>query len=118
MNPKLKIALLSMGYRCIGSHKWAKPVGFHVFTYEEDREEWTNWFFGKDQNIHRWDAKTLSDNVEKRGSYVSQLKEIEAYSKINTYASATSKFSFLTDKQRAELLLDGTVPLELLPDIT
>ena len=34
-----------MGYRFISTRRtWLKPVGVVLFTFEEERLEWTNWF--------------------------------------------------------------------------
>lgn len=60
--PGMREALSRMCYREVKPGTWAKPVGVVLFTYEEERREWTNWYLcsgGEERS--RFDAHTFPD---------------------------------------------------------
>ncbi len=77
---KMREALISMCYREVKPGVWAKPVGFHLFTFEEDRNEWTNWYKAGTGEIDRYEAK--EPDLEE-GTAISFLKGYEAYTRTN-----------------------------------
>jgi len=78
----IRKALQSMNYREVEPGRWLKPVGYHLFSYEENRGqlgEWTSWYKGVDGKIGRMDVrKTHFSNV-----FLNDLKEWEAYARTN-----------------------------------
>lgn len=82
--------LIAMGYREEKSGiEWAKPVGYHLFTYSEKLQVWDNWFRKLDGNVACWDSKEL---LLDDPNFLTTLKEFEAYTRINVAASAQSNF--------------------------
>jgi hypothetical protein len=73
-------ALLMMGYRCMtlgNGPKWGKPVGSTLFTYEDDREEFTCWFKGNG-TMQRWDHSNYR-GVELDGQFLAWIKYAETW---------------------------------------
>lgn len=101
-----------MGYRQPDKHKrpdlWMKPIGYNALTYESGREEWTCWFLGRDNNntLARWTARPIDPDIEEHGSYLYQLKYIEAYYTKTSMGAEHSNFEFLDTEQQWTLLLD------------
>ena len=56
---------------------WAKPVGTHLFTYEEDRQEWTNWFTNQVGERDRWEHKNYNEDTD--GPFLDWLSQVEAW---------------------------------------
>jgi hypothetical protein len=81
----VRLALKAMGYTPSAKFpkRWAKPVGFSLFTFDEETNEWGNWFVAANGETKLWDAKTLVTTGEKGFPYVGQLGHMEAYSRIN-----------------------------------
>ena len=100
-------ALTSMGYRRPNASenpgKWMKPVGFHVFSYEEDRNELTNWFLSAQNTLERWHVASLypdDEGVREHGSLVQQIQHWEAYhGKADFAPSSAADFEFLTKEE-------------------
>lgn len=75
-------ALLSMGYREREPGKWLKPIGFHCFTYSEERKELANWFkHVSEDKILCWERKRYEAEDHEEDFFVF-LMEWEAYSNI------------------------------------
>lgn len=79
---KIRRALSSMCYREVEPGRWLKPVGCHLFTYEEDRNEWTNWFLAYNPGtIERWSSESPSEDG---GPFIGQLKDWEMWTNISS----------------------------------
>ncbi|MHA2065959.1 MAG: hypothetical protein ACXABY_16430 [Candidatus Thorarchaeota archaeon] len=91
---KIREALSAMCYREEMPGRWCKPIGTHLFTYEEDRNEWTNWFKGRGDTIERWQSKHPT-NLETGGPFLGQLKDWEQWTKIS--CGAPSEFELSPD---------------------
>jgi hypothetical protein len=81
----VRLALKAMGYTPSAKFpkRWAKPVGFSLFTFNEEGNEWGNWFVDATGTTRLWTAKTLDTSGRKGFPYVGQLGEFEAYTRIN-----------------------------------
>ena len=88
----LREALKAMGYHEARPKRWAKPVGFHLFTYSEEYGAWENWFLGADNDEPKVWARKEFGPVEESGSFVTQIKDWEAYTRINIDVSARASF--------------------------
>jgi hypothetical protein len=70
-----------MGYREEKNGRWAKPVGFHLFTVDESSRRWSNWFLGvKDPRPALYDAHTLDADGP---AALRTLKTCEAFTRIS-----------------------------------
>lgn len=89
----LKLALSAMGYRDMGAGRWAKPVGYHLFTFEMDRMQWANWFGDVSGQISVWESKLFfKENASDFEKSLDFLKGVEAYTRINIDASRRARF--------------------------
>ena len=80
-----------MNYRETKHGRWAKPVGYHLFTFEEDRNEWTNWFKDPRGEMGRREVHQLKNLTDDTKDYLLyMLKEWEAFTV--TYNSTFSSF--------------------------
>jgi hypothetical protein len=78
----IREALLAMGYSERKPGHWMKPLGFQCFSYHEDKNEWANWFKSYDQDeIMVFETEKFKHDLYNWGSYLSQLKHIESYTK-------------------------------------
>lgn len=83
----IRQSLSSMCYREVKPGKWLKPVGLHIFSYEEDKKLWSNWFKDATGKISLWQSEEIVD-----GDFIVCLKELEAYSKPFRAAGYMSDF--------------------------
>ena len=85
-------ALTALGYseRAVGV--WLKPVGWHCFAFSEERQEWYNWFVDATGKIACWNSSALNPADDA----LSQLKDLETYTRTNIAASrGASQFELL-----------------------
>lgn len=76
--------LLSMGYHEGAPGKWLKPVGYHLFTFSEERSEWANWFKTyHTKELACWDRKKLDPEFTPE-RFLIELQEWEAYTNISS----------------------------------
>lgn len=68
-------ALASMGYSEGDNGQWFKPVGYHLFTYEETTRTWSNWFPGNGGSPIKWSQANLAAGR----SLLAALKEWESH---------------------------------------
>lgn len=85
---KIRHTLLSMAYQESRPKIWAKPVGFHFFTFEESTGVWTNWFSSVDDKIMIFESHTKTSDED----FLCDLKTWEAYARISTDYSARADF--------------------------
>lgn len=85
-------ALLSLAYREELPGRWAKPVGFHLFTYLEERDEWVNWFMDLQGKINTWESHTRTKEWTGE-EFVANLRSWEAYTQISTHVSSAADFT-------------------------
>jgi hypothetical protein len=87
----IREALLSLNYREARPGKWAKPVGFHLFTFSEEFGVWRNWFKDAEGRISVWEshAKTPEFDGEQ---FSRELRTWEAYTKTSVYPSIEADF--------------------------
>ena len=83
----LREALLAMGYTEAKPGRWLKPVGYHLFTFDEAKRTWRNYFKGGTGEIMIWESRELPED-----NALSRIKEAEAYTKINVEKSINSSF--------------------------
>lgn len=88
-----------MGYRENQKEKWLKPVGYHLFSFEESTKNWCNWFQGRTE-ILLWDQFTFEGADDE---FLDFLKQTEANTKTNSFTEMDN--NFLTRTQQMELLL-------------
>lgn len=78
----LRTSLSTMGYREVKEGVWAKPVGLHLFTYDEKKALWTNWCREVTGNVGVYEThKPGPDEVDT--DFWKILANWEAYSRIN-----------------------------------
>jgi len=83
--------LISMGYREEKPGKWLKPIGFCLFSFEEDRSEWTNWFRSADNGQPAiWESKKIDTTMSDRHLLIT-LKTLEACTHL-VYSNGDSEF--------------------------
>jgi hypothetical protein len=84
----MREALHAMGYHEASPEKWIKPVGFHLFTYEEEVTLWSNWFVSTSGTILPYAGSRWCDQV----APLYWLKECEGYARVNVATSHGSHF--------------------------
>lgn len=92
--------LTSMSYRLIQKNIWMKPIGFHLFTYNEERKEWINFFKSKEESLI-WESKIYNNPEE---DFLLWLKYNECYTKTDYHGFDDSNFEFLTIQEQVEFL--------------
>jgi hypothetical protein len=65
---------------------WMKPVGYHLFTCQEDSRQWENWFLDIEGKLSLYHSETLPEE-----DTLSYLKQCEAYTRISV-GNGTSQF--------------------------
>lgn len=88
----IREALLAMGYTERAEKRWIKPIGYQCFSYEETRNEWSNWFLAADDTIGLYETKHFNDDQKEHGDYLTQLKEWECWTKQGMYVYGKSRF--------------------------
>lgn len=86
---KVRAALQSMAYREVRPGIHMKPLGFMCLTYSEDRGLWQTWF--KPANSDKpqvWEQHAFKPDYD----YLVQLKEFEAYSRLDVHPDRMSEF--------------------------
>lgn len=82
MGQTVREVLLSMGYREERTGHWLKPIGHHVFTFNEEHKEWINWFKSASTN----DILTMESHVwvdmNDGEAFFIELRQWEAYTNI------------------------------------
>ena len=84
----IREVMISMGYREVKEKRWAKPVGLHLFTFDEEGTRWTNWFYGVDNKMHIWETH---EDCTQYGEFLVTLKQWEAWTRISC-GSGRSQF--------------------------
>ena len=88
----LRQSLSAMSYREVKPGRWCKPVGYVLFTYEEDRKEWTSWMLQANNEIGRWSVKEFSELEAEDAAFPNfwlyMLKECEADARVDFYGSS------------------------------
>ena len=86
----MKKDLTAMGYREIAPRKWAKPVGYTLFIFVEETNEFQNWFAHNTTGQPMlYSSRTLTEDKE----FLGWLKYQESWSKD---VQTPSNFEFLT----------------------
>jgi len=85
-------ALRAMGYTKCEPNKWLKPVGFQVFSFDEETLVWTNWFKSMQGEVMRMDAKEMRRDFADAGDPLSQIKHFECWTRTDVYVKGDSKF--------------------------
>jgi len=70
--------ILSMSYREEKPGVWAKPVGYHLFSFDETKMEWTNWFKDVRDEISVFERKSIPIQ-----GFIEYLKMYEAFARTN-----------------------------------
>lgn len=86
----LREALFAMGYQEQKSGIWVKPIGYQMFCFFEQKNKWVNYFEGADNKLHIWNSKIFK--TSEKDSYLSQLKELECWSRTDIAANINSQF--------------------------
>lgn len=87
----LTVALTQMGYRECNPGVWLKPVGYILFSYQVDKNRWTNWFKNVQGKLSVWESHSF-DDIDKCGSFLDQLKAFETFTRTDIYVEADSHF--------------------------
>ena len=85
-------ALLALAYREAKPGRWLKPVGFHLFSYLEERDEWVNWFMDANGKINTWESHTRAKEWNGE-TFLASLRSWEAYTRISTHVSEAADFT-------------------------
>ena len=89
----IREALKAMHYRESRPGCWTKPFGFHLFTYNEEREAWENWYLpGNSETPAVFDRKFFEAD---RDNFVQQIKHWEAYARTDIFVSSRASFEGL-----------------------
>jgi hypothetical protein len=79
----LRQVLQSMGYHEASGGMWIKPIGYHAFSFHEEKRKWWNWFQrANDFQVELWESHILS--IEEEPHFLAILKGWEAYANINS----------------------------------
>jgi hypothetical protein len=96
---EVRLALLAMGYRKARPSKWAKPVGYHLFTFNEEKMEWANWFRSMDGQILAYERRHFPASADydpgrhiRHLTPLRRLKECEAWSRTDVASESGSEF--------------------------
>ena len=91
----MREALLAMSYREVKSGCWMKPVGFHAFSYNEEKNEWANWFKNGLGKTDLLTTKHFGKDLFESGEYLDQLKRFEACTRIDINPGNNSCFELM-----------------------
>lgn len=80
-------SLIAMGYREMHAGKWAKPIGYQLFTFDEKSGKFHNWFKDIQGKICVWESYTYVD-----GDLLKQLKDWETWTKHDLFCNGHSNF--------------------------
>lgn len=81
---ELHQALSAMGYREVSEGKWAKPVGFHLFTFNEKTDTWQNWYKCVSGSIEPYISQGIArDDALSYEALVQVIANFEAYTRIS-----------------------------------
>lgn len=92
----IRQALLMMGYREEKSGCWMKPIGYQLFTYREDKNEWANYFKSAQDKIECWNTSSFKNDEKQFGSYLAQLKGFECWTRTDICTNSNSQFELST----------------------
>ena len=105
MEHKDKEALISMGYRELQAGIWAKPIGWMLFTYDDDTKIIANCFKGADDKMHSYDSKVYKTEPEQ--GLLGFIKLFEGYARTDVNVHQNSEYQFITAEQSGQLLMDS-----------
>lgn len=88
----IREALLAMGYQERFPQKWLKPIGFQCFSYDETRNEWSNWFLDTENVISLWESGSFELDQERGGCFLKQLKNMECWTRCGIHVHGHSHF--------------------------
>jgi hypothetical protein len=97
-----QVSLKKMGYRVLNENPlvYAKPVGFHLLTFNIERKEFLN-FFGK-KSI--WNSETIKDEIyNSETDFLNAIKNFEAYTSLDK--TSETEFQFLSKEEYYESIL-------------
>ena len=105
----IKRDIISMGYREMESHIYAKPFGYSLLTIEKkgDTLKITSWFKAGDKmGIWNSDDIKIEQDPQYPNQVLNSIKTFEAYTRTNVNArGGPGEFQFLSKKEVAELIL-------------
>lgn len=84
----IREALIAMGYKEVAARKWMKPMGYQLFSYNEDNNNWTNWFTSVKDEIVAWDSHSFDSQYNP----LSQIKDWESYTRHDLVCNSNSTF--------------------------
>lgn len=95
-----------MGYRQMKDNPnvWGKPVGYHLFIYNVETNEFYNLIKGK-KSILNWCTSSFNEEKEEYDDFLSWLKRIECYTKTDYDDLGISSFEFLDTVEILENIL-------------
>lgn len=102
----IKRDILSMGYREMKPHIYAKPFGYGLLTIEKNGGSLkiTSWFKNNDKmGIWNSDDISIDQDPQYPNQILNDIKEFEAYTRTNI--GREGDFHFLSKKEVAELIL-------------
>jgi len=90
-------AVASMGYTECRPRRWLKPIGYQVFEYNEDLDQWRNWYLDGTGKISVYERQSFDD----RSSFeecLKTLKEWEYGTKLDLIVRGESRFELSSDE--------------------
>lgn len=84
----IREALIAMGYKEVKPKNWMKPIGYQLFSYNEEKNEWVNWFKDGNDKIAIWETKSFRRDVDT----LHQIKEWETWTKTDMWIHGNSDF--------------------------
>lgn len=88
----IREALLIMGYSEAKPGHWMKPIGYQLFAYREDKNEWANYFKSAQNKIEYWNTSSFQSDEKRFGSYLEQLKGFECWTRTDICTNSNSQF--------------------------
>ena len=93
----MKDTLTKMGYRELVPNTWAKPIGFHMFAFELDKNLFGNWFKAKNGDIHIYDNTVYEPDVTVDNDFMRFLKYCECQARTDINIESEFEFISVTD---------------------
>lgn len=84
----IREALISMGYREEKDGHWLKPIGYQIFSYNQENNKWCNWFLDNNSIISLYESKSFKNQY----SYLDQIKSWECFTRTDFAIKQNSKF--------------------------
>jgi len=88
----IKKDLISMSYREMKPNVWGKPFGYHLITFELDKNLWTNWFMNSFKEPLIWNSIVYIPNPKVENHFLNFIQYCEACTNVNGHKGGTFEF--------------------------